>query len=107
MTVPFAGPDPRIVDNDTWDALGPAFSGHVSPTAPNPYMNPSRPDQPPFASIANPAHMSDQAWQTSFYDPTSPAPVSGFVKRPAGPVNLATGKLTGQGFPGTHRWKQV
>jgi hypothetical protein len=57
--------------------------------------------------MENPAHISFEIWQASFYDPTSQDPASLFVKRPAGPVDLTTGRLTGEGFAGLDRWKQV
>lgn len=72
-----------------------------------PFPDPSRPSAEPFGTVENPPHISFEIWQASFYDPTSQAPASVFIKRPAGPVSLETGRLTGEGFGGQDRWKQV
>lgn len=81
---------------------------HNSPNPANvPFPNPSHPTDEPFGSVANPPHISFEIWQASYYDPTSQAPASLFVKRPAGPVSLETGKFTGEGFAGHDRWEQV
>lgn len=61
-------------------------------------LAPSDPGEAPFGSIPVPDHVSTGLWQESWYDPTSDATVSNYVKLPSGPCSLETGQLTGEGF---------
>ncbi len=73
-----------------------------------PFPNPSHPEDAPFGKMENPAHISFELWQASYYDPTSQEPAGVYVKRPSGPLSLEDGRFTGGGFhPGHHHWKQV
>lgn len=60
---------------------------------------PSDPHAEPYGQIPVPPHVSVGLWQQSWYDPTSQARVSDFVKLPSGSCSLETGKLTGEPFP--------
>lgn len=54
-----------------------------------------------------PHYVIGDVWQTSYYDPSSQAALDKFVKLPAGPADLETGRLTGENFDSTGLWKQV
>lgn len=82
------------------------FGGVLSGEVASPYAEPSLPEIDPFRTITAPPHVSSEIWQESYYDPRSQAPVSGFAKRPSGPVSLETGKIIGDFHQG-HRWQQV
>lgn len=78
----------------------------VLPATPSAYQDnlptlqaPSDPGKPPFGHIPVPEHVSTGLWQQSWYDPTSDATVSNYTKLPSGPCDIATGRLTGEGFP--------
>lgn len=91
---------------DVNDLMTPTFN-NLSQAVPSPFPDSPVPELPPFDSIPIPAHTSTNVYQASFYDPTRSEPLSLFVKRPSGPVSLATGKFTGEPFTGHTRWKQV
>lgn len=78
-----------------------------SAAVPSPFPDPSQPEQPPFDSIPNPPNVSVEQWQASFYDATSHEPAGRFVKRPSGPADLHTGRLTGETFTNDSPWKQT
>lgn len=69
--------------------------------------NPSNPHAEPYGHIPVPEHVSVGLWQQSWYNPESQAAVSEYVKLPSGPCDLATGRLTGKGFPGHQKFGQV
>lgn len=92
-------PSPVVVD-----ASVPHSGTDLGPT---PFPYPSNPGEPPWAVIPVPQHVSTSAWQMSYYDPTNTEDASVFAKRPSGPVDIETGKLTGEGFHPGHHWRQV
>ena len=73
--------------------------GLVSTPAQIPFAHPSDPKSPPYGQINIPEHVSTSTWQESFYDPTSQAQVSQFGKLESGPLDIRTGRFTGEGFP--------
>lgn len=73
----------------------------------HPFPQPVQPEQDPFAAIPQPGHISSEAWQTSYYDATSSAPMGAFVQLGAGPCDVATGQLKDGDFPSTGLWQQV
>jgi hypothetical protein len=73
-----------------------------------PFPDPVEPEQDPFRVIPAPGHMSNEIWQTSYYDATSHAPMGAFVQRPAGPCSLETGRLVDGDWPRDGSpWSQV
>jgi hypothetical protein len=79
-----------------------------SPYVPSPFPDPVLPEQEPFKVIPAPPHVSNEVWQTSYYDATSHADMGAYVQRPGGPCNLETGKLTDGEWPAPRNiWKQV
>lgn len=72
--------------------------GLVSTPAEVPFAHPSDPNSEPYGNIRTPEHVSTGKWQESFYDPTSHAPVSQFCKLDSGPLDIRTGRPTGEGF---------
>jgi hypothetical protein len=80
-------------------------SGEPAPV----WDNPGDPDSPPFHKIPVPPLVSTSLWQESFYDPTSMATASLFIKLPSGPVDLQTGRFTGVPFSveGEEPWNQT
>jgi hypothetical protein len=52
--------------------------------------------------------MSNEIWQTSYYDAASHAPMGIFTQRPAGPCHLETGRLVDGDWPSDGSpWSQV
>jgi hypothetical protein len=79
-----------------------------SPNVQSPFPDPVLPEQEPFQVIPAPPHVSNEIWQTSYYDASSHAPMGAFVQRRAGPCSLETGKLIDGDWPaGESPWKQV
>lgn len=74
---------------------------------PSPYPDAVEPERPPFKVIPAPPHMSNEIWQTSYYDATDNSPMGAYHQRPAGPCDIATGRLTDGDWPGSQIWKQV
>jgi hypothetical protein len=72
-----------------------------------PFPDPVQPEAPPFDVIPAPDHVSNEKWQTSFYDASSDAPMGAFRQRPAGPCSLVTGRLTDSDWADAGPWKQV
>ena len=73
-----------------------------------PFPDPTHPESPPFAVVPAPAHVSNEVWQTSYYDATSSAPMGAYVQRPAGPCDLVSGRLVDGEWPSPEGlWKQV
>lgn len=83
------------------------FLGEPRP-AQFPFPDPVEPERDPFRVIPAPAHLSNEIWQTSYYDATSSAPMGVFIQRPAGPCDLATGRVVDGDWPkGPGPWQQV
>jgi hypothetical protein len=83
---------------------------HTPPNShfdPSPFPNPVQPEQPPFNVIPPPPHISNELWQTSYYDATSDATMGVYVQLPDGPCHLETGKLVDGEFQSPGPWKQV
>lgn len=78
-----------------------------SPYLPSPFPDPVQPEAPPFDVVPAPPHISNEIWQTSYYDATSDAPMGAFVQLPAGPCHLDTGRLTDGEWHTPGPWKQV
>jgi hypothetical protein len=72
-----------------------------------PFPDPVQPEQPPFMAIPAPDHISYEKWQSSVYDATSHDPMGIFTQRPAGPCDLATGRLADTDWPAGESWQQV
>jgi hypothetical protein len=63
---------------------------------------------PPLVTMPVPEHVSiGSPFQESHYDATSGAPLGPYVENPSGPVDFATGELTGEPFPDSGLWKQT
>jgi hypothetical protein len=71
------------------------------------FPDPVHPREEPFREMAAPDHISFQVWQDSWYDASSHAPMGAFTQRPAGPCDLATGRLTDGDWPAGGPWQQV
>lgn len=67
----------------------------------------TNPEEDPWSVIPQPDHISSEAWQTSYYNATSQAPMGAYVQRPSGPCDITTGQLTGAEFPNSGVWRQV
>ena len=74
---------------------------------PSPFPDPVQPEQDPFRVIAAPPHLSNEIWQTSYYDAASHGKMGAYEQRPAGPCSLESGRLTDGDWPSTRIWKQV
>ena len=73
-----------------------------------PFPDPVMPERDPFRVIPAPAHLSNEIWQTSYYDATSAAPMGLWVQRAAGPCNMSTGRVIDGDWPhGGGPWQQV
>jgi hypothetical protein len=94
-------------DMGEWDRENEPWGGQESENFPSPYPVPAQPEQDPFRVIPAPPHMSNELWQTSYYDATSYGPVSSYTQRPAGPCSLETGRLIDGDWPQSRIWKQV
>lgn len=73
----------------------------------NPFPNPVKPEQPPFAVIPPPDHISIEIWQDSYYDASSSADMGIYRQLPDGPCDLKTGRLIDGEFTSTGPWMQV
>jgi len=82
-------------------------SGYGGGDTDSPFPDPSMPAAPPFSTVPVPDHFSTTFWQETYYEPTSDAPASLFVKLPSGSISPDTGRLTGPFHPGSKHWKQV
>jgi hypothetical protein len=72
------------------------------------FPDPVHPEQEPFQSMPSPPHISFQIWQDSWYDASSHAPMGAFAQRPAGPCDIATGRLLDGDWPASGGpWEQV
>lgn len=71
------------------------------------FPQPVQPEAEPFAVIEAPPHISNEIWQTSYYDASSHAAMGAFVQLPAGPCSIETGRLTDGDWPANPHWKQV
>lgn len=79
-----------------------------SPFVASPFPEPVQPEQEPFKVIPAPPHISNEIWQTSYYDATSYAPMGAYKQLRAGPCDLETGRLIDGDWPSSHGiWKQV
>jgi hypothetical protein len=106
--VAYNGPPGSGMEGGNWPDLGPAFPLTSPDTGPASFPQASVPAQPPFDSIPVPQHVSTGAWQMSFYDATATEPASVFTKLQSGPLDITTGRPTGEGFhQGKHRFRQV
>lgn len=73
----------------------------------NQWSNQKSVHESPYVSMPDPPHDPIGPWQQSYYDPTSKAPLWGFVKLDSGPCSIETGRVTDGDFPSPGPWKQV